>query len=78
MLFVILNVTMVKMLTKNFFRELVILNGCEGSLYSHCLRSFDNAAFSRPARHEHCLCYVRPFAAGIVEPCGFRRYALSE
>ena len=39
MLFVILNVAMVKMLTKNFFRELVILNGCEGSLYSHCLRS---------------------------------------
>ena len=33
-------------------------------------RSFDNAVFSRPARHEHCPCYVRPFAAGInfVEP----------
>ena len=33
-------------------------------------RSFDNAAFSRPARHEHCPCYVRPFAVGInfVEP----------
>ena len=33
-------------------------------------RSFDNAVFSRPARHEHCPCYVRPLAAGInfVEP----------
>ena len=32
--------------------------------------SFDNAAFSRPARHEHYPCYVRPFAVGInfVEP----------
>ena len=39
MLFVILGVATVKMLTKHFFRELVILNGCEGSLYSHCLRS---------------------------------------
>ena len=28
-------------------------------------RSFDNAVFSRPARHEHCPCYVRPFAVGI-------------
>ena len=31
MLFVILGVATVKMLTKHFFRELVILNGCEGS-----------------------------------------------
>ena len=31
MLFVIQGVATVKMLTKHFFRKLVILNGCEGT-----------------------------------------------
>ena len=52
------------------FFVLVILNECEESLIRVFLRFFDNAAFSRPALHEHCPCYVRPFAIGInfVEP----------
>ena len=52
------------------FLVLVILNECEESLIRVFLRFFDNAAFSLTARHEHCPCYVRPFAVGInfVEP----------
>ena len=61
-------------ITKRCF---VILSKAKNLYHLRFWGSFDNAAFSRPARHEHCPCYVRPFAVGIVEPCGFRRSALS-
>ena len=58
------------MVTSLRFYVLVSPNRREESLFAVLERSFDNAAFSRPARHEHCPCYVRPFAVGInfVEP----------
>ena len=49
---------------------IVILSEVKNLYHLRFWGSFDNAAFSRPARHEHYPCYVRPFAVGInfVEP----------
>ena len=49
---------------------IVILSEAKNLYQLRFWGSFDNAAFSRPARHEHYPCYVRPFAVGInfVEP----------
>ena len=60
-----------------FGRRTSFLSKAKNLYHLRFLGSFDNAVFSRPARHEHCPCYVRPFAAGIIEPCGIRRCARS-
>ena len=50
-------------ITKRCF---VILSEAKNLYHLRFWGSFDNAAFSRPARHEHYPCYVRPFAVGII------------
>ena len=83
MLFVILSVATVKMLTKHFFRELVILNGCEGSLYSHCLRSLvatlcrdDNPVFWRTCHSERSEESYNRFGVEILDFSPFGRRPL--